>query len=150
MIVVDASVAVKWFLRENHSDNAITLLTLDRKLVAPTVAIYEVTGAFVRALRRNDIDLEIAVESRDRWLNTVRTNVLRLESDSRDIVRATEIASTLEHAFADCVYLAMAERLDTPLVTADSVLFEKANKATDRVVHISNVLDLCPAIATSN
>jgi predicted nucleic acid-binding protein len=35
MIVVDASVAVKWFLNESQSKEAIDLLTMEEKLVGP-------------------------------------------------------------------------------------------------------------------
>ncbi len=148
MIVVDASVAVKWFLKEDYSDNAITLLTLEHKLVGPTLAIYEVTSALVRAFRRDDIDIELATACRDRWLHTVKTNVLRLELDHRDLIRGSEIASTIKHSFADCVYLAMAERFDVPLVTADTVFFEKVRHEFGRVCLISNVLDIQPDMST--
>lgn len=41
------------------------LATLDVKLIGPTLAQYEVTGGFVRALRRGEIDAETAATCRD-------------------------------------------------------------------------------------
>ena len=141
MIVVDASVAVKWFLKEKYSDHAITLLTLQHKLVGPTLAMYEVASAFSRALKRGDIDTDEATNCRDRWLYAIKSSVLRLEHDNRDIVRASELAAKLAHPFADCVYLALAERLDATLVTADAVFIEKHQKG-DRVIHVHDVHSL--------
>ena len=141
MIVVDASVAVKWFLKENLSECAITLLTMDRKLVGPTLALYEVAGAISRALSRGDIDTERAAMCQDRWLHTVKTNVLRLDCDHRDMVRASEIAATLNHTLADCVYLAMAERLGATFVTADHEFCDKVSERFLNSFHLADVLN---------
>ena len=48
MIVVDASVATKWFLPEPDSEDALGVLTSGLKLVGPTLAKYEVAAAFYR------------------------------------------------------------------------------------------------------
>jgi len=141
VIVVDASVAVKWFLKEEHSDCAITLTTLNIKLVGPALAQYEVAGAFIRACRRQDIDAQTAAECRDQWLRSVSTNVMRLEGDDRDIVRGSELAVSLQHPLSDCIYLAMAERLDIPLITADAIFHEKA-KVKHHSLFVDGVLKL--------
>ena len=142
MTVVDASVAVKWFLEEPYSEEAIQLTTMDRDLVGPTLAQYEVAGAFIRALRRGDIDADTASMLCHDWLQSVATNVMRLEGDNRDIVRGSEIAEGLDHPLADCIYLAMAERLACPLITADRPFCEKAGREFDRVVFIDEVMRL--------
>ena len=51
MIVVDASVAVKWFLVEAGSEAAPALLETESEIVGPDLLLIEVAGAIVR--RRN-------------------------------------------------------------------------------------------------
>lgn len=144
MIVVDASVAVKWFLKEPYSEEAITLVTCAQKLVGPTLANYEVAGAFIRALRRKDIDEATTISSCDRWLQTIHTNVMQLSFDQADVIRGTSIAVQLNHALADCIYLAMAERLGGSLITADEVFFDKAKKSFDQTKFIANIAGFVP------
>jgi predicted nucleic acid-binding protein len=125
MIVVDASVAVKWYLSEINSRDAVALLTMDEKLVGPSLIRYEVASALVRSHRRGDIDNTQLHSLCSRWLSTLERNVLRLIYQPEDLLRATKLASEIGHPLADCLYLALAERLAAPLVTADAVFFEK-------------------------
>ncbi|MEZ6104432.1 MAG: type II toxin-antitoxin system VapC family toxin [Pirellulaceae bacterium] len=125
MIAVDASIAVKWYLHEPFSEEAIAVLTMDEKLVAPSLAIYEVAGAFVRARRRGDIDETDLADCISRWNLAIESRVVSLEQELQDVLRASELAVSIGHPLADCVYLAMAERLNAPLVTADAVFCDK-------------------------
>ena len=55
IVVVDASVAVKWFLPEPFSEAAARLLDASCELVAPDLMRLEVGSAFLKALRRGVI-----------------------------------------------------------------------------------------------
>ena len=57
-LVVDASVAVKWFVKEEFSDEASALLESDAKLVAPGLLYAEVCNALWAMHRRGDIEAE--------------------------------------------------------------------------------------------
>jgi predicted nucleic acid-binding protein len=144
MIVVDASVAVKWFLNETFSKDALALLSVDEKLIGPQLAAYEVAGAFVRARRRGDIDdLELEAIT-DRWTATIDASILYLQYDPKDLQRASALAASIGHPMADCVYLAMAERFNAPLVTADKAFIEKVSSDFPFVNFIAQVSpDLC-------
>ena len=139
MIVVDASVAVKWFLNEPFSDDAIALLSMDEKLLGPQLAAYEVAGAFVRARRRGDITDAELTGFTNRWIATIAANILFLNYVPDDLHRASALAAALAHPLADCVYLAMAERLNAPLVTADMVFFEKVASGFPFVNFVADV-----------
>ena len=142
ILVVDASVAAKWFLCEEDSNKALQILTSGLKLIGPSLAKYEVAGAISRRARDKlvvEADSEAYLQ---RWLHAVSTNVIRLEEDNRDIVTAHEIGMKLGHPLPDCIYLAMARRLDAPLVTADAVFAKKARKHYDRVFGIADSLSL--------
>jgi len=142
MIVVDASVASKWFLIEQDSQDALKILGSDLKLVGPTLAKYEVAGAITRRAKDKQISANDASSYMDRWLRAVASNVIRLEEDNRDITLGQELAIKLSHVLPDCVYLAMAQRLDIPLVTADEVFAKKARKLHSSVFSIPQTLDL--------
>ncbi|MCA9215594.1 MAG: type II toxin-antitoxin system VapC family toxin [Planctomycetales bacterium] len=142
MTVVDASVATKWFLYEEFSDEAIALTQTEMKLVAPTLAQYEVSGAIIRALRQKLIDYEQAESLLHRWLKATATNVVRLDGDNRDIVRGSEMAHELGHPLKDCIYLAMAERLNIPLVTADAKFVKAARTKYKAATFIGDVPSL--------
>jgi predicted nucleic acid-binding protein len=54
--------------------------------------------------------------------------------------RAFDIGRALDHAVYDCFYLALAERLSLPLITADAKLMSKATleRTSVRVLNLSN------------
>ena len=60
MIVVDASIAAKWYLNEPGSPEAAAFLTADAALLAPALIRIEVTGAIVRRYREGKLSLERA------------------------------------------------------------------------------------------
>lgn len=142
MVVVDASVAAKWFLIEQDSKDALKILNSDMKLVGPTLAKYEVAGAFTRRAKDKQITVDDAKSYMDRWLLAIATNVMRLEEDNRDITSALDLAIKMVHVLPDCIYLAMAKRLDVPLVTADEVFAKKARKLHNKVLNITQTLTL--------
>ena len=143
MLVVDASIAAKWFLDEGDSEEAIGILGTGLKLVAPSLAKYEVASAFIRRVREKEISSEDGLSYRDRWLHAVATNVIRLEEDNRDIIVGGEMAVALGHMLPDCVYLAMSQRLSVPLVTADDQFAKKViKKKSGKVLSIREALAL--------
>ena len=145
MIVVDASVATKWFLKEEYSEHAIDLLTLEQKLIGPALVLYEVSGAILRAARQDYISFEKAEECRSRLFDVVRQNALRLEHEMADVKRGFEIAMEVTHSLQDCIYLALAERYDATLVTADSKFVDKLAGHFERVVHLKDAVTMQPA-----
>jgi predicted nucleic acid-binding protein len=71
---------------------------------------------------------------------------LGIESVSSEIVlsRAVDISMALGHPIKDCLYLALAERWQTVLVTADLKLVGKANASVwaNFVTSLSNVEEI--------
>jgi predicted nucleic acid-binding protein len=112
--VVDASVAVKWFVAEKHSEKARELLR-DPALVAPELIVAEVCNATWRLWRLERLSVEQHAGIGD--------SIPRLFSRLLPIVplapRANAIARALNHPVYDCFYLAVAEGADAELVTDD-------------------------------
>jgi predicted nucleic acid-binding protein len=135
VIVVDASVAVKWYFREVGSDAAQGLL--DPKigsLISPDLLLIEVCAAFVRGAnvdksRKEDAHAFIA-DFREKLDNgTVRTERL----SSHGLATAATLALDLGHPLKDCLYLALAMELECELVTCDVRFAAKAKGVWDRV-----------------
>ena len=122
-MIVDASVAVKWFTAEALHEEARALLTGSEPLLAPDVLAAEFANAMWTKVRQQEIEETDAV----RAIAAVSgRGQPQLERSAPLVPRAFELASALDHPVYDCVYLALAEALDTVLVTADRRFVEAA------------------------
>jgi predicted nucleic acid-binding protein len=114
-LVVDASVAVKWFLVEPGRPEAMRLLDRGHSLIAPELVVAEVINAVWKRLVGGGVEPEQAVG--------VPGALADFFSELRPIAplgeRTLEIAMELRHPAYDCFYLALAEERDAQLVTAD-------------------------------
>lgn len=115
MLVVDASVAVKFVFREAGSSEARLLLESDEPLVAPDWIMLEVASALWNKVKHSEL-LEIHAE---RSLLSLPEFFVRLYS-AVDLVReAFSLSFRFRHPLYDCIYLALALREQAPIVTAD-------------------------------
>src|ERR687892_120775 len=119
MIVIDASVAVKWFFAEPDEEAARDLLEHGQPLVAPGLIRVEVAAAIVKKARLGQVAADEARAALELWWRAPEEGGLLVVSDERDLRTASDLTLALRHPLHDCVYLALAERLHAPLVTAD-------------------------------
>jgi predicted nucleic acid-binding protein len=127
MLVLDASVPVKWFLPEEGSDQAAALLNGAKKLFAPALIRVEVGAALTRKVRIGEVPASVIRPHCVAWPRMLDQRIIELFSDELIYPRAVELAFELSHPFQDCLYLSLAIRLDAPLVTADRRFFDKAS-----------------------
>ncbi len=131
-IVVDASVAAKWILPEAGSSAAAALRQQDSELIAPSLLAAEIGNAIWKAARRGNVSTSEAltgIEAALIWFETlIPIEELR--------VRALAFAIELGHPIYDCFYLALAERENAPLVTADEAMIAAARRAKVKVRRI--------------
>jgi predicted nucleic acid-binding protein len=92
-LIVDASVAIKWFIDEPGSDVARRLWRDEPKLLAPDLIVPEVCNAAWRKvqLRQSDRRQATAIAAR------LRHGVLDLRPTAPLALRAMEIALDLDH-----------------------------------------------------
>lgn len=119
-LVVDASVACKWFVEEAGSEGAAALLA-GEELIAPDLILAEVGNALWRKLRMGQVTLVQAVDA----VAALAGFFDDLVSGTRLATRAFAVAEMLGHPVYDCFYLALAEQSDTRLVTADARLLAR-------------------------
>ena len=113
-MIVDASVALKWLVDEDHSDVARALLgRVD--LMAPTLIHAEVGNAIWKKRRRGEFSDEADLASLPGRLASILPTI----DETPMMDRALTLAIEMDHPIYDCVYLAVAAALDQDLVTAD-------------------------------
>ena len=126
MLVIDASVGAKWFLPEDDSHKADKVLKRGIQLVAPDIFRIEIGSAITRKVRRKLMSSSEAQERCEQLLAMLARKVVLLLNSAPDFPDALMLSLQLNHAVADCLYLALAQRLKAPLVTADTIFYEKA------------------------
>jgi predicted nucleic acid-binding protein len=133
MIVVDASVTVKWFIPEVGAVPAKALLAAGDELIAPELARVEVASALIRKGLREELtgaDVETTLHA---WVRAVSEGQIFLLPNSEDVEAAAKLALELRHPLPDCLYLAVAERLGVALITADRAFARRAGGRTPLV-----------------
>ena len=122
-LIVDASVAVKWFLLEDGSERARDLARED-DVRAPDLILPETFNAIWKRWRRGEATADQL---------TGALPALRRTLDLVPLPDLVESAATLSqqhrHSIYDCVYLAAALASGQTLVTADERQFAVARAA---------------------
>ena len=136
VVVLDASVAVRWVVEEAGSDEAAALLERDIAWITPRLLLTEAASALRRKVADHALAPAAAGQSLDALLQAVADGVIRLVDDERVIAPALLLAMSLRHKVPDCVYLALAEREGAGIATADDRL---ARLARSRGVDVLQV-----------
>jgi predicted nucleic acid-binding protein len=112
-LIVDASVAIKWVVREDQSHLAADLIEMDP--IAPDLLRAEFANVLATKVRLGEISAEQALAAQ-----ADSEAALTIVPSMGLAPRALEIALELSHPAYDCFYLALAETLDGTLITADT------------------------------
>ena len=124
-LVIDASVACKWFFEENLSAEARALAESDAVFFAPDMILVECASAAWRRVSGGTVPEEQArafLEALPRWFESFVPSVRLHET-------AFEMACVLGHPVYDCQYLALAEREEIRMITADSVFVDRVRRS---------------------
>lgn len=123
--ILDASVAAKWFVRQKEADRDRALALKDRhvagqcRLILPDFALLEIANAIRYSARAKEADGAAALE-------LLRGLHLDVQALSWDLLRkANAIAWAYKIAVYDATYVALAEAMGFPLLTADEELVKK-------------------------
>lgn len=138
--VVDSSVVVKWFLPEEHTEAARGLLGGDNRLIAPDLVRAEVGNVLWKHWRRGEIPAEAALGV----LQDLERLPLGIESSRPLVGVAWGVARRFGRSFYDGLYVALAERADCTLVTADRKLYN-ALREGDLAGRLTWVEEIRPA-----
>lgn len=121
ILVVDASVALKWFVDEDGSKAASALLTRGDPLIAPDLIMAEICNGTWKLVRRGMMTPTQQFDAVTRLPLTLD----ELAPTGRLAPRAVALATLLDHPAYDCFYLALAEQRGGILVSADRRLIRR-------------------------
>jgi predicted nucleic acid-binding protein len=135
-IVVDASVALCWFARENDTVAANRLIRSSADLIAPSLMLAELANGLWKKTRLGEIGADIASAA----MNEIRRFVPQFIELADLAAPALALARELDHSVYDCVYLALARRRAAPFVTLDRgfVAGVTATRYERDVVHLAD------------
>lgn len=125
IVVVDASVAAKWYVDEERRALARDFLRGDFIRIAPHLVLLEVANVLSKKVKEGVIGRQQAIWS----LEELASGAVDLLDDNRYVRRAFDISVALKHHLNDCLYLAVAEIEGVELVTDDKVFVRKCVEA---------------------
>jgi predicted nucleic acid-binding protein len=128
IVVVDASVAAKWFIAKDNTDDALELLGKNYELHAPDLLFLEVDNVLCKLIRRG-----LLSEDEGFYIhNKILAFPIRSHPSQNLQEEAIHMAIETRCSVYDCLYLALAQALDGPLVTADGQLFQALGNSSQR------------------
>lgn len=133
--LVDASVAVKWYVPEPDSQRALSILGSGRSLLAPDLLISEVGNILWKRVQRGELTL---VEAQTIVTALTTACPLELFPASDLLGTALDIAATNRRTVYDSLYVALAHEQGCQFVTAD----ERLANALAGTPYASSVLTL--------
>ena len=117
-LVVDASVAIKWFLPEPDAEPAVALLRAGHRLIAPDLLWIEVASVLWKVARRGSLTAEEA----ERMISDAAAFPVEIIDSGMLLTEALRIATATDRTVYDSLYVALAVRQDAVMVTADERL----------------------------
>jgi predicted nucleic acid-binding protein len=137
-LVFDSSAALKWVLPEAYSDKAIQLRddfhngVID--LIAPDIFPVETLHALTKAERQKRIVIGTAYSL---W-QSILADCPFLHGHIPLLDRAYDIASAARIGIYDCLYVALAERENCELATADDKIIKNLQGKFPFIRHLAS------------
>ncbi len=119
--MVDASVAMRWYVDYPDSAIALELLKNGQPLIAPDLVVSEVGNTAWRLVQSGEISLKHG----ERIAAAIASAFTLLAPSAQLAARAFSLAVELEHSVYDCLYLTLADFESTYVLTADQRLLRK-------------------------
>lgn len=137
IIVPDASVAVKWYIYEDHTSEADKFLDGTYELHAPELLLPEFANIICKKVRRS----ELTTRESSIIINAFNRQDI-IYHPHRPLFKAAYIGAEMsQQAAYDWSYLALAISLSCELVTADERFYNalKHSKLTRHLVWLGNL-----------
>ncbi len=139
--VIDASVVMKWYLTdEEHADKADSLLRSlhlgDMQLIGPSLLRHEIANGLLMAYRRKYLSWD---EVRRGYHDFQELDITQRSDGEVLMTRALEFGRQMNIALYDALYLALADRLGYPLVTADAKFLQRVSATPQNVIWIGDI-----------
>lgn len=138
--VIDASLAIKWFIPEIHSEVALQINRLQAQLHVPAFIQLEIGSVLTKKIRRD----ELTEAEGDVILKEFTRLPLRYHSDGQIFHAAYKLALVTRRSLYDCLYLALAEAINGPVITADRKFYMALSNGpySSKVMWIEDIIRL--------
>lgn len=123
--VIDASVAVKWYIQENWNEEADFILCQSSILTAPDFLLVESANIFWKKV----IKQELTCEESQINLNLLYQSIDRFVSSQLLYSQSLQLAFEVNHSIYDMMYLSTALITDSIVITADRRFFDCVNNS---------------------
>lgn len=124
-IVIDANIAIKWFLPEPKSELAQVVLKKKPDMYVPAYFFIETDSILTKKVRKKELSLKeaqhISTVLRSFPFQTIKLSMIR--------DNAFELASELYFSYYDALYLTTAMLLKSRVFTADERFVRTATQA---------------------
>jgi predicted nucleic acid-binding protein len=120
-LVIDASVAMAWFVRQSGQTDCLWMLEDVHELLVPDLVYPEVANGIWRLVRGNILKREQGLQIVGQMTQTMD----RVFPCAALIQSAMEISLELNHPAYDCFYLALAAKEEIQMGTLDMRLLNK-------------------------
>ncbi len=135
-VLLDTSVVVKWFVPEEDSEKALSLRRAqeDRelRLYAPEVLLMELANALRYASEFSAREIIEALET------PFELNILLIPFSLDALNLAVTLSMEHDLAVYDAYFLALAQALEIPLITADRKMLSRLS-AEDGALNLANL-----------
>ena len=115
IVVVDASVAIKWYVDEVHTAEAEQLIDGRFELHAPELLLPEFGNILWKKCRNDDLDENVAISA----ISSLRSLHIITHSNEALLEPAFQGAQETGQSVYDWTYLSLAISLNCKFVTAD-------------------------------
>jgi predicted nucleic acid-binding protein len=138
--VIDASIAIKWYVKESGEEHAFALLQdVENQFWAPDFLVAELGNILWKKHRRAELSRERLREVAAVLSDPGRLSITLIRTQ-RLITSAVEIAADFDRSLYDALYLAAALVIDADFITADERLANAMSRSPlwqDRITVIS-------------
>ena len=135
ILVVDASVVIKWFVPEVHGDAARRLLEYSHQYVAPDLLFAETANAVWKKVRRG----ELSPGHGQRLVTDLGRVAVETVSCRALAADAHALATRIGRTVYDAMYLTLAVQLETRMITADERLARALAEIPLIATHVQTV-----------
>lgn len=120
VLVIDANVAAKWFIEEEQTEAALSVLKESNRLHAPDFLLLEMDSIICKWIRRSAIS---PAEGSD-LLDALRKYPIHHHPFISFLDPAFAISSQTGQSIYNCLYVALAILIKGRMVTADRKLYD--------------------------
>lgn len=136
-MILDASIVAKFLLPEENSSAVIRMISEGTVQAAPNILEFEIYSLLCKHYRNGTLSEQTVRDAESIWIQYRIEGFITLYPEACYLTKAFELSCKLRHPLYDCCYLALAQRENCPLITADRQLYERGKSIYPEIILVS-------------